>query len=121
MFDYYFRCLETDYEDLLVFCEKSGLIKRDKTDIYVIGRGTWDAIGKVYDKNSGREEVSVKGEISKVEQVYLSKGAVPYVHVNLRTEVDITKIVTQDELNKFFYVDLEGKMTAPEIPLRVFL
>ena len=122
MFDYYFKVPENAYQDLLNFCVDKGLIKIDeKGDVIVRGRGEWDYIGHAIDRNSGRDAVSREGTVYKADQEVLSKDSVPLVHVNLRTEFDITEMVTPEELNKFFYVDGEGKMTVPDEPVRVFL
>lgn len=122
MFDYFFKVPEDAYQDLLNFCVDKGLIKIDERgDVIVRGRGEWDYIGYAIDKSSGRDAVSGEGTLYKADQEVLSKDSVPLVHVNLRTEFDITEVVTPEELNKFFYVDAGGKMTVPDEPVRVFL
>ena len=122
MFDYYFKVPEDAYANLLTFCQDKGLIRVNARDeVEVRGRGSWDYIGYAIDRNSGRDAVTAEGISYKADREVVKVNNVPLVHVNLRTEFDITEIVTPEELNKFFYVDGEGKMTVPDEPVRVFL
>jgi len=122
MFDYYFKVPEDAYQELLTFCADKGLIRvNGRDEVEVRGRGSWDYIGYVIDRNSGRDAVSLDGTPYRADREVITKDSVPLVHVNLRTEFDITEMVTPEELNKFFYVDAGGKMTVPDEPVRVFL
>lgn len=122
MFDYYFRILKTDYDAFLTFCEERGLIKRDDKDaVYVVGNGVWDYIGEVVDETTGTEDVKLDGERVKIGIKPIEKDGVAYVHVNLRTEFDIEKFITREEIAKFCYTDIEGNLVKPEFPVRVFL
>lgn len=119
MNDYYFQCREDEYQDLLNFCADKGLINIDKGEITVKGKGMWDFIGTVPKKDSGREVVDSDGILTKADQVLETKGGVPMVSVNLRTEYDITKEFGE-ELAKFCSFDGEGNMVAPVDRTRVF-
>lgn len=123
MYDYYFRCLETDYSLLTKLCVEAGIIEVvEKGEIVPVKGGVWDYIGKAYDKTTGREELK-EGTLTKVDQTYLSKNSVPYIHVNVRTHVDLTEKLQKEvpDLAKFFYTDAEGKIVHPEEMMRVFL
>lgn len=137
MFDYSFRCLETDYPEFEKFCLSLGLIEKVKGEngevIQATNGGAWDYIGTAYDEQSGREELSAEKIVVKVDQTKLGDKGVPYIYINLRTKHNLeqksvevaktdSKVATQLlSLNKFFVTDAEGKYVAPEKPLRVFL
>lgn len=128
---YYIKCIETDYDSLIQLCVKVGIIKvidvkNEKTstitqEVFPIGKGSWDYVGKVYDKNSGTDLVSVEETVKK-DQTYLGKDGSAYIYVNLRTEVDIMDHIKDiPDLSKFFTVDGKGEIIVPDDLPRVFL
>ena len=116
MYDYYLRCKEGDIEELITLATILGVIEVKDGLVVALQGGIWDYIGYKY---VGEEVASFEGE--------------PYVHINVRTPINVKEAATALALEnpmvaaglasipRFFIVDAEGNATAPQYPLRVWL
>lgn len=116
MYDYYLRCKEGDIEQLITLATVLGVIEIKDGAVVALQNGMWDYIGYKYVEG---EPASFEGE--------------PYVHINVRTPINVKEVATAlaasnpavaaglASIPRFFIVDAEGNATAPEYPLRVWL
>ena len=113
---YYLRCRQSRYEILLRRGERMGVIEVVDGEVHPIGAGCWDYVGtKVL------EDGTILGDPD------------PFVHVNFRTEHDLREKAMiaamtdlgisqgMQEIANYFITDAEGNITAPAVPMRVFL
>jgi hypothetical protein len=122
---YALRCRTSDYETMLQLGTALGALEVVDGVVFAPS-GAWDYIGT---KLSG--EPPEEGQQDTRELV---GGALdPYIHVNLRTPVDLRERaqelagsnpeigVALLNISRFFVVDSEGNAVFPEVPMRVFL
>ena len=131
IYEYALRCLETDYLQLIQLGKVLGVIEEIDGLITTKGAGCWDYIGYKFIRESG-EDVEVNGEIVRINQEVSSFEGTPYVHINLRTEVNIRERAEAlalenpaiagalSQIPRFFITDAEGNATLPNEPIRVF-
>lgn len=132
MYDYALRCKETDYPQLIQLGKILGVIEQINGGIVPKGFGAWDYIGYKMDISSG-DEIELNGKLTRINQTPVCFDGVPYVHVNLRTEVNIRERAEAlalenpaiagalSQIPRFFITDAEGNATLPNEPIRVFL
>lgn len=130
--DYYLRCKETDYPNLVTLGKTLGVIRELEGKIIPVWLGDWDYIGYIYDPLTGTEQTNADGERYKVGQTPYWKDGVPYVHINFRTEHNIRELAEAlaienpaiawalSTIPNYFITDANGNHVAPSNPVRVF-
>jgi hypothetical protein len=132
---YFLRCLPEDYDDLIAFGVTLGIIQVQTIDgqqaVSTVGPGAWDFVGQVM-KPTGNN-VLVDGVLVPETAPAKHPNGKEYVHVNLRTTLDIYEIAQQmaptnpgvaaamSNVARFFIPGTPGRGRAPNKPQRVFL
>lgn len=126
MNQYALRCTEDKYTKLVQLATLLGVVEVIDNVVTEKNGGCWDFIGY---KKVG--EVPLENEPDLRYDLHLN--GVKYVHVNVRTPVNVREVaealaVSNPELAgaltqipDYFITDAEGNATLPEFPLRVFL
>lgn len=125
---YYLRAAELNWDTLVQLGIKLGAIAiNSEGAVVATGGGAWDYIGKIY-KPTG--EVYEDG--SPVTSPITDAQGNPWLHANLLSPVDLRAVaeelaVTDQEvaqaladLGMYFVTDVDGVVTAPVAPHRVF-
>lgn len=120
---YYLRCRESHVATLVDRGVRMGVLTQQGGVVAPVGAGAWDVIGR-------KAEFDQNGALSG----YAGGSADPWWHINFRTPFDLreramaaaaagdTDIANgMAEIANYFITDSEGKVCAPEFPMRVFL
>lgn len=120
MNDYYIRCKQSDKDTLLALAVEMGVLQStEQGHVPASANEAWYEIGALYEN----------------EQVAADENGEPYWHANLRTTYDLMERAQQvyaekptptlahglANIGKFFFVNEEGRASAPASPAVVFL
>lgn len=131
MNNYYIRCKQIDWPELLAIGEKLGAVKVTEDGVFATNGGAWDYIGEIH-KPTGVMLTDADGNQYPEMAPVLDPEGVPYWHANLITPLalgelaismqgdnpDIAKALA--ELSRFFLLDAEGNARLPTQPIRVW-
>ena len=127
MNEYHFKCLETDYANLVIFLTTLGLLRTVKGVLGMTDGGCWDYLGYI-----AKPTAVVVGGVTVFDPP-LNSASVKWVHVNIITPTDLkalavtlaaTKPVVATALANFGkYILLDGGDNPRKAltPARVFL
>lgn len=114
---YYLRCRESRLTTLIDRGVRMGVIELIDGQVKPVGEGCWDYVGKKL-----LEDGTCLGDPD------------PYIHINFLTEHDLRAAAVAaaqagdadiaqglTEIAGYFITDAEGNVTAPAVPMRVFL
>ena len=128
---YALRCLEPDYPTLLQLWKILWVITEESGQIVPATVWAWDYIGYIPDETTWTLE-TIDGVEVRIWQTPKWVGGVPYIHVNILTEINIREraealAVENPEIAwalsvipKFFITDADWNATLPNNPYRVF-
>lgn len=136
--DYYIRVLPANYDKLLQLGETLGILKvyedlETNQKIVSVTDGSWDYIGEIYRPTGEFTQDDEGNQIAVQDSIKDSETGIPYIHINLRTTIDILSLAQekaldntdiQEALNSIgsFFVTEHGtnKPKIPNRPARVF-
>ena len=131
MNNYYIRCKQSDWPELLALGEKLGAVKVTDEGVFATNGGAWDYIGEIH-KPTGVMLTDADGNQYPEMAPVLDPEGVPYWHANLITPLALGELAISmqgdnpdiaaalAELGRFFLLDAEGNARLPTQPHRVF-
>ena len=126
MNNYALRCTEDKYVKLVQLATLLGVVTTTDGIIIEKNGGCWDYVGY---KLVG--DVPLEGE--EDTRLPLSLNGKKFVHINVRTPVNVREVAEELAINNpelatalskipdYFITDINGDAILPEFPLRVFL
>lgn len=131
MNNYYIRCKQSDWPELLALGEKLGAVQVTEDGVFATNGGAWDYIGEIH-KPTGVMLTDADGNQYPEMAPVLDPDGVPYWHVNLITPLALGELAISmqgnnpdiaaalAELGRFFLLDAEGNARLPTQPVRVW-
>ena len=131
MNNYYIRCKQSDWSELLTLGEKLGAVKVTDDGVFATNGGAWDFIGEIH-KPTGNTLTDDDGNQYPEIAPVLDPDGNPYWHANLITPLALGELAISmqgdnpdiaaalAELGRFFLLDAEGNARLPTQPHRVW-
>ena len=131
MNNYYIRCKQSDWSELLALGEKLGAVQVTDDGVFATNGGAWDFIGEIH-KPTGVTLTDAEGNQYPEMAPVPDPDGNPYWHANLITPLALGELAISmqgdnpdiaaalAELGRFFLLDAEGNARLPTSPHRVW-